>query len=110
MPAIKTSAAFEREKQVKAVISKALRAMGSKVWAFMPVQTGFGATALDYLVCINGQFVAIETKAPKGKLTDRQQATVDRLLDAGAIVFVIEGVEQAHVWAREVLPNLVGAR
>ncbi len=59
-------------------------------WAFMPVQSGFGIPALDFLLCINGWFVAIETKkSANAKLTDRQQATKRDMEEAGGIVLVV---------------------
>lgn len=59
----------------------------------MPVPSGYGKSGLDYTICINGRFVAIETKRPGEWLTPRQRQTVIRILTAGGKVFVISGEE-----------------
>lgn len=59
------------------------------IYTHWPVQTGFGAPTLDCIGCHRGHFFAIETKAPGGVLTARQQATIREMGEAGAKVFVI---------------------
>jgi hypothetical protein len=59
----------------------------------MPVQTGYGAPALDYLLCYKGRFIAIETKAPGGKLTALQEITKAAMEAAGAIVLIVHDEE-----------------
>jgi hypothetical protein len=76
------------EGKVKAKVKKALNAL-PRCYSFMPVQMGMGAATLDYLCCINGRFVAIETKAPGKKLTPRQELTQTTIQEAGGFVFVI---------------------
>lgn len=77
------------EGRVKARVNKALKALGADVWRFMPVQSGYGTAALDYLLCIRGRFVAIETKAPGNKLTPMQEGTKAQMEAAGGIVLVV---------------------
>lgn len=77
------------EGRVKKMVKKALDTLGPDCWRFMPVQTGFGVPALDFLACIRGKFVAIETKAPGKKLTDMQEATKAAMEAAGGIVLVV---------------------
>src|SRR5712664_512782 len=77
------------EGRVKAKVKKALDTLGTDVWRFMPVQTGFGSPALDYLLCIKGRFVAIETKAPGKKLPPLQEGTKAAMEAAGGIVLVV---------------------
>lgn len=55
----------------------------------MPVQTGYGAPALDFLLCIRGRFIAIETKAPGKKLTPQQEITKTQIETAGGIVLIV---------------------
>lgn len=90
------------EGRVKARVKKALASFGSDVWAFMPVQTGYGVPALDFLTSIRGRFVAIETKVPGKKLTPLQETTKAAMEAAGAIVMVIDTqtVEEiiAKIW------------
>lgn len=62
------------------------------LWYYMPVSGGYGVHGIpDFIVCFGGQFIAIETKAPKGKPTPLQDAQLTRLAQAGALVFVIDG-------------------
>lgn len=59
------------EGRLKDEVKKYLDSVGA-YW-FMPVQTGYGRTTLDFLVCHKGKFIGIETKSLKGKLTARQK-------------------------------------
>lgn len=74
------------EGRTKAKVKRALHGMG---FVFMPVQRGMGGAALDYFCCLDGRFVAIETKAGSKKLTARQVYTANDIARAGGIVFVI---------------------
>ena len=79
------------EGRIKAKVTKALKALESlpHIWRFMPVQNGMGSPALDYINCINGYFVAIETKVPGKQLTPRQKLTARAIAYAGGQVYVI---------------------
>jgi hypothetical protein len=57
----------------------------------MPVQNGMGAPGLDFFYCIEGMFVAIETKAPGGVATPRQEKTMEQITAAGGLCFVVDG-------------------
>ena len=63
------------------------------VYLYMPVPTGFGKTTLDFLGCYNRLFFAIETKKKDGVLTEKQKITIKELMRAGAMVFLIKGVD-----------------
>lgn len=77
------------EGKVKAQVRKGLRPI-ARLWDFMPVQNGMGKPALDFLLCVNGHFIAIETKAKGKKLTTRQEHTKAEMEAAGATVFVVD--------------------
>lgn len=81
------------EGKVKRKVNAALAALGAKAHKFMPVQSGFGMPHLDYIVCVSGHYVAIETKTPTSKPTPRQCATIRSLRAAGAWVYVIRDDE-----------------
>lgn len=69
----------------------------------MPVQNGMGAPSLDFICCVRGFYFAIETKAPGGKPTPRQEDTMDRIRQAGGKLFVIDGDTSLLVtWLREI--------
>jgi len=55
----------------------------------MPVQTGYGATSLDFLACFVGEFHAYECKARGQKLTPRQELVARQINAAGGNVFVV---------------------
>lgn len=78
------------EGRVKKLVNTALGNLRSPYYKFMPVQTGYGSTSLDFIICINGWFIAIETKKDRNaKLTPRQQSTKADMEAAGGLVFVI---------------------
>ena len=78
------------EGKVKALVKRALKEYG--VYWHCPVQNGMGAPSLDFICCVNGHYVAIETKAPGGMYTARQQVTRAAIGAAGGRVFLIDGV------------------
>jgi len=57
----------------------------------MPVQSGLGAKSLDYLLCVNGRFVAIEAKAPGKDYTALQREHKRHIEEAGGVVFLVDG-------------------
>jgi hypothetical protein len=95
------------EGRVKTKVSKWLKEL-RRCWPFMPVQSGYGAVALDYIVCIRGAFVSIETKAPGGELTPTQQATKAAIIAAGGVVLVIWDDDSLSN-AREIINGLRGS-
>jgi hypothetical protein len=56
---------------------------------FMPVQTGYGSTSLDFLACINGAFVALECKAYGKELSPRQELVARQIRAAGGDVYKV---------------------
>ncbi len=83
------------EGRIKRKVSLALKQLPS-CYRFMPVQQGLGASTLDYLCCVSGQFVAVETKAPGRQLTPRQVIVAQEIRDAGGLVFVVDGEKSLH--------------
>ncbi len=79
------------EGKIKAKVKIRLRReFGEKLWLFMPVQRGMGLPALDFLMCVHGRFMAIETKKDRfTKPTDRQRATIQDIEHAGGRCFVV---------------------
>ena len=75
------------EKEVKERVKKHLRKYGA-YW-FMAVQTGYGSTTLDFLVCHRGRFLAVETKRPGKKLTARQKLISENIQNADGSVLVV---------------------
>ena len=81
------------EGRVKAKVKRAL-AMLRHHYHFMPVQNGMGAPSLDFLCCVAGTFVAIETKAPGKKMTEQQRAIADRMEYSRCKVFEISSPDE----------------
>lgn len=77
------------EGKVKAQVKAILKRFGA--YQFWPVQTGFGATTVDCLCCIDGKFLAIEVKAKAGKLTPRQELTLREVSKAGGLACIVGG-------------------
>ena len=78
------------EGKIKAAVNKLLDKYKS-LYRFMPVPGGFGASSLDYLICVNGHFLAIEANAPGKKPTDRQNMVIGQIRRAGGTALVIDG-------------------
>lgn len=78
------------EGKVKAKVNRLLDRHGA--YRFMPVQTGYGARTLDYLLCHRSRFLAVETKAPGKKPTRIQKLCMEKIEAAGGKVFLIDGV------------------
>lgn len=95
------------EGRVKARLNKQLETIPYQ-WKFMPVQTGYGKKALDYLICIKGRFVVIETKAKGKDLTGLQKHTRAEMEAAGAKVFVVDDDESMMIainWMKAFVTN-----
>ena len=79
------------EGKVKDKVKKLLKK--HDCYYFMPVQAGYGAATLDFLVCCKGCFIGIETKAPGKKATERQLLTMEGMENAGGLALVVDGSE-----------------
>jgi hypothetical protein len=93
------------EGKVKAQVREVL-----KVWSaysFMPVQMGYGAATLDFLTCIRGRFVAIETKRLGGlaHVTRRQLDCMDAVRAAGGLAYAVDSGEMLDKLLRQDLGN-----
>lgn len=80
----------ELKKQVKAYLEER-----GAYW-FMPVQFGMGAATVDFLCCVRGRFVAIETKIWPRKPTARQLRCLKLVRDAGGLGFVAYDLHNVH--------------
>jgi len=76
-----------KEKKVKDVVKKLLNVYGC--YYFMPVQSGYGSAALDFICCHKGRFLSVETKAPGKHASPRQELIISNINDAGGTTIVI---------------------
>ena len=76
------------EGKVKKSVRQVLDGLGA--YYVMPVTGGFGRQgAPDFLVCLEGKFFGIETKAGKGKLTALQEMNLKKIIDCGGVALVV---------------------
>ena len=79
---------MRNEKMVKDFVKKVLKQ--HSIFHFMPPANGYGAVGIpDILAVYQGRFIAIETKFGKNKLTVNQENFRTKLLDAGALHYVV---------------------
>lgn len=87
------------EGKVKADVKKALAAEG--VYYFMPVSNGMGRHGIpDFICCVGGIYLAIETKAGKGKTTALQEREMQHIRDAGGHALVVreDGIDALRLY------------
>lgn len=82
------------EGRVKRKVSAYLKSLGDSCYYFMPVQMGYGASALDYMGAYKGKAFAIETKAHGNHPTALQMFTIQRMRNAKMAVFVVSTDEE----------------
>lgn len=83
------------EGRIKNEIKKVLKEYPS-VYAFWPVQSGYGSKTLDVLICAYGYFISIEAKAPGKQPTDLQWKTIGDIQRAGGVACVVDSKESAQ--------------
>lgn len=91
------------EAKIKDAVKKMLTASGA-YW-YMPVSNGMGRVgAPDFMVCLNGRFMGLETKAPgkRGNTTPNQDRELADIRKAGGIALVVDDPEA------QLLPLLKG--
>ena len=72
------------EKKVKRSVRQVLDKLGA--YYVMPVTGGYGVSgAPDFLVCLKGKFIGIETKAGKNQLTLLQEKNLREISEAGGV-------------------------
>lgn len=90
------------EGRVKSAVKRVLDAY--EAYFHMPVQNGMGAPSLDFVGCHRGKFYAVETKAGRKQMTDRQANTAGQMEAAGARVFLINeetGTGELERWLQD---------
>jgi hypothetical protein len=93
------------EGKVKATVRKLLAQHGA--YYAMPFGAGFGAAGVpDFLCCVDGVFLAIETKAGKGKTTALQDRQIAAIQTAGGHALVIREtnineLEEKLLWIKQ---------
>lgn len=79
---------MRKEADVKEAVKEILNNLGA-YW-YMPVQTGYGVKGIpDFIVCLNGRFLAIETKFGKNSLSAWQDKQLLKIEAAKGLTFVV---------------------
>jgi hypothetical protein len=99
------------EGRVKIAIDSILVSYGA--YKHKPVQNGMGAPALDYHVCRQGIYAAIEAKAPGKTFTNRQRLIARLIIKRGGSVFLVDGADGAGMqelisWLHKPVPSFLG--
>jgi Holliday junction resolvase len=84
----------------KGIVTKILRYLRTVPGCFCWKEHGgmYGTAGLpDIIACVNGRFVAFEVKAPSGKTTKLQEATIRKILKAGGVAAVIRSVDEVKI-------------
>ena len=87
--------ALTPEGRVKEAVKRRLKALGA--YYYMPVSNGMGRVgAPDFIVCLDGRFIAIETKAPgkRGNTTPNQDRELQAIRDAYGFALVVDDAQQ----------------
>lgn len=94
------------EGKLKEQVKAYLKARGA--YFFMPRPTEWGQNGVDFFCCVQGRFVAIETKTWPRKATPRQRLCLKAVLEAGGIAFVAYEIGTVHLMLGHPLnPDLV---
>jgi len=83
------------EGRVKKAVKEYLTAIGA--YYYMPMSNGMGRVgAPDFMVCHNGRFLGIETKAPgkRGNTTPNQDRELAAIQAANGLAVVVDDIEQ----------------
>lgn len=90
------------EKQVKSDVKKYLDSLGA-YW-FMPVPMAFGVRTIDFLCCVRGRFLGVETKATGGHPTQAQKNTMAKIRLAGGLAIAVDNIESLKLFVEANIP------
>lgn len=79
------------EATIQRAIIKALRERGIYVFHALNAEAG----TPDLIACVDGRFIALEVKAPKGRVSAIQRHRMEQIQAAGGIAVVVRSVEDA---------------
>lgn len=91
--------AMTPEGKIKKRVKEILDEVGA--WYCMPVGSGYGKSAIpDFIICYQGYFLAIETKAGNKQATAIQAKEIERIKAAKGVAWVINetNIENLKSW------------
>jgi len=86
------------EGKVKTAVKAVLKELGA--WSYMPVSNGMGVVGIpDFIACLQGWFLAIETKAPgkASNTTPNQDHQIGGIRNAKGTALVIDTTDKAEI-------------
>ena len=75
-------------------IKKLLESYGGELYAFWPVQTGYGSRTVDCLICFRGLFIAVEAKRKGSRARKFQERILDAVRDANGHAICIDSADE----------------
>lgn len=94
---------MKNESHVKTAVKALLKQVGA--WYFMPVPAGYGRVGVpDFIVCLNGHFMGIETKFENRPTTVNQEREMQAIQRAGGTCLVV------NQWSLDALETALRAR
>ena len=91
-----------REEQVKKNLKAYLKQIGA--YYYMPVPMGYGAASVDFFICHQGRFFAIETKRPGVEEATTRQKCVLRAVAAAGGGWWVENDPELHTTKERIRP------
>lgn len=92
---------FKSEGDIKKAARKFLKTRFPDIWTYWPVQTGLGRHGIpDLLMCIGGNFVAVEFKYDGNEPTGRQDYELEQIWKSGGCTLVID---ELNYWFFEIV-------
>lgn len=85
---------FMKEKAIENKIKQYLKTV-EDLYFFKEHGGLYGTAGVpDIICCYKGRFIALEVKAPDGKATALQDATIRRIIGAGGIARIVRSLEE----------------
>ncbi len=89
---------MKSEQQIQKSIIKYLHEIGA--YTFKTVSSN-RAGIPDVIACIDGRFIALEIKRPKGKATPLQKLELSKIVKSGGVASVVTSVEDVRAILRD---------
>jgi hypothetical protein len=75
-------------------IKDVLKKYGDELYAFWPIQTGYGVRTVDCLICFRGQFIAVEAKRQGARARKFQERILDKIREASGHAICIDSAAE----------------
>ena len=86
------------EQKIQSKIIKYLESIGAYI---VKVIKATKAGVPDIIACLNGRFIALEVKTPKGRPSELQLYNIEKIQKAGGIAGVVRSVEDVKTLIKD---------